>query len=199
LIGQRQRALQLTLDRQVLSADVDLFSEDDEDLGVLVQNAGLDKSHGGLYLEPGFELSFRTSPRWRQRAISETPGQVTITVPHPIDILIGKLDRLDPKDFRAFERVKQLTNHPTAEEILAELQNAVDLVRDSMKILQIDFPIMCVGYGVNCSAVTSTFVPRSYNRQSSAATSGMGKAPGWITRNRCEDRSERPDRSHLSV
>jgi hypothetical protein len=121
--------LQLTLDRQLLSADVDLFSEDDEDLSVLVQNARLDKSRGGLYLEPGFELSFRTSPRWRQRAVTVQRENALLTIPHAIDILIRKLDRLDPKDLKAFERVIQLTGHPTADELLAELQNAVDLFR----------------------------------------------------------------------
>jgi hypothetical protein len=121
--------LQLTLDRQLLSADVDLFSEDDQDLATLVQKAQLDKNQGGLYLEPGFELSFRTSPRWRQRAVTVQRANVMLTVPHPIDILIGKLDRLDPKDIRAFERVIQLTGHPTADELKGELQNAVDLFR----------------------------------------------------------------------
>ena len=121
--------LQLTLDRQLLSADVDLFSEDDQDLGALVRNARLDKGQGGLYLEPGFELSFRTSPRWRQRAVIVQRENVTLTVPHPIDILIGKLNRLEPKDLQAFERVIQLTGHPTREELRAELENAVDLFR----------------------------------------------------------------------
>ena len=56
-------------------------------------------------------------------------GRVTLTVPHPLDILMGKLDRLDAKDLKAFERVIQLTGHPTAEEFRLELQNAVDLFR----------------------------------------------------------------------
>ena len=121
--------LQLTLDRQLLRADVGLFSEDDEDLATLVGKARLDKGQGGLYLEPGFELSFRTSPRWRQRAVTVQRENVFLTVPHPIDILIGKLNRLEPKDVHAFERVIQLTGHPTAEELVVELQNAVDLFR----------------------------------------------------------------------
>lgn len=121
--------LQLTVDRQLLSGDVDLFSDDDEDLSALVAAAKLDKTHGGLHLEPGFELSFRTSPRWRQRAKTVVLGNVTLTIPHPFDILIGKLDRLDPKDFKAFERILQLTGHPTAGELQRELQNAVDLFR----------------------------------------------------------------------
>jgi hypothetical protein len=121
--------LQLTLDRQLLSGDVDVFSDDDEDLSALVKAAGLDRTQGGVYLEAGFELSFRTSPRWRQRAKTIQRGQVTITFPHPLDILIGKLDRLEAKDLKAFERVLQLTGHPTAEELKVELQNAVDLFR----------------------------------------------------------------------
>ena len=121
--------LQLTVDRQLLSADVDVFSDDDEDLSALIAAAKLDKTHGGLYLEPGFELSFRTSPRWRHRAKTVQRGRVTLTIPHPLDILMGKLDRLDAKDLKAFERVIQLTGHPTAEEFKLELQNAVDLFR----------------------------------------------------------------------
>jgi hypothetical protein len=121
--------LQLTVDHNLLSGDVDIFSDDDEDLSPIVQTIGLDKSHGGFHLESGFELSFRTSPRWRQRARVVQFGQVTLTFPHPIDILIGKLDRLEPKDMEAFKRVIELTGHPTAAELLTELQNAVDLFR----------------------------------------------------------------------
>lgn len=121
--------LQLTLDRQLMSGDVDLFTDDEEDLAALVAEAKLDKVHGGLYLEPGFELSFRTSPRWRQRAKSFQLDNVTLTIPHPLDILIGKLDRLEPKDLKAFERSLELTGHPTADELMRELRNAVDLFR----------------------------------------------------------------------
>ncbi|HEV2694959.1 MAG TPA: hypothetical protein VG347_18845 [Verrucomicrobiae bacterium] len=121
--------LQLTVDRQLMSGDVDLFSDDEEDLAALITAAGLDKAHGGFYLEPGFELSFRTSPRWRQRAKNEQHGNVTLTIPHPLDILIGKLNRLEPKDLKAFTRTFELTGHPTASELKSELQNAVDLFR----------------------------------------------------------------------
>lgn len=125
--------LQLTLDRQLLSGDVDLFSDDDEDLSAWVAAANLDKSHGGLYLEPGFELSFRTSPRWRQRAKSVQLGNVTLTIPHPFDILIGKLNRLEAKDLTAFRRTRQLTGHPDESELKRELQNAVDLFRPAFE------------------------------------------------------------------
>lgn len=121
--------LQLTVDRQLLSGDVDVFSDDDEDLSEIIAAVGLDKAHGGLHFESGFELSFRTSPRWRQRAKVVQLGKATLTFPHPLDILIGKLDRLEPKDLLAFRRVRELTGHPTAEELQRELQNAVDLFR----------------------------------------------------------------------
>jgi hypothetical protein len=121
--------LQLTVDRQLMSGDVDVFSDDDEDLSAFIEAAKLDKEQGRFYLESGFELSFRTSPRWRTRAKRIQRANVVLTIPHPLDILIGKLDRLEAKDLKAFERVIQLTGHPTAEEFKAELQNAVDLFR----------------------------------------------------------------------
>lgn len=121
--------LQLTVDRDLLSADVDFFSSNDEDLTSLVVELGLDKKAGGLYLEFGFELSFRTSPRWRARAKTVPLGKATLVIPHPLDILIGKLNRLEAKDLKAFERVIAMTGHPTADEFKHELQNAVDLFR----------------------------------------------------------------------
>jgi hypothetical protein len=123
--------LQLTLDPHWLSADVDLFSNDDEDLADWVARAGLSQEAGQVYLEPGFELSFRTSPRWRDRARVFPLGHVLLTLPHPLDILIGKLDRLEAKDLLAFRRVIELTGHPTETELRDELQNAVDLFRPS--------------------------------------------------------------------
>jgi hypothetical protein len=132
--------LQLTVDRDLLSADVDLFSDDDEDLSRLIAAARLDKAQGGFHLEPGFELSFRTSPRWRHRARAVQIDNVTLTIPHPLDILIGKLSRLEAKDLKAFERVRELTGHPTAEELQHELQNAVDLFRPAFEE---DSPNLC--------------------------------------------------------
>lgn len=93
--------------------------------------SGLNKEAGEVYLEPGFELSFRTSPRWRERAKVYVLNNVTLTLPHPLDILIGKLDRLDPKDLLAFRSVIELTGHPTEAELRRELQNAVHLFRPS--------------------------------------------------------------------
>src|SRR3954471_13809059 len=78
--------LQMTVDRTLLSGDVDLFSDEDEDLTPLIREHKFDKEHGALYLEAGFELSFRTSPRWRTRAKTIQLANVTLTLPHPLDI-----------------------------------------------------------------------------------------------------------------
>jgi hypothetical protein len=125
--------LQLSIDRQLLSADVDIFSDDDEDLSAFITAAKVDKTDGSVYIEPGFELSFHTSPKWRQRSKAIQRGLVTLTIPHPLDILIAKLHRLDAKDVQAFQRVIERTGHPTAEEFKFELQNAVDLFRPAFE------------------------------------------------------------------
>ena len=48
---------------------------------------------------------------------------------HPIDILVGKLHRMAEKDVKAFKMVRMKTGHPTEDEMLRVLQNAVDLYR----------------------------------------------------------------------
>ncbi len=122
--------LQLTLDRTLLSGDIDLFSGNEDDLASLIRAHKFGKEDGGeFYLEAGYELSFRTSPRWKSRAKNFELKNITLTIPHPFDILIGKLDRLAPKDIKAFEVVIAATGHPTADEMKHELQNAVDLYR----------------------------------------------------------------------
>jgi hypothetical protein len=121
--------LQLTLNRSWTSADVDLFSDDDEDHHERIRHLGLGKGQADLYLELGYRLSFRTTPLMAERAKVVSLGHITVTIPHPLDILIAKLARLDAKDLLAFRRVIDLTGHPTREELMQELQNAVDLFR----------------------------------------------------------------------
>ncbi len=122
--------LQLSVDETLLSGDVDIFS-DEEFLAEAVERAGLsDKLH-----RPGFqvcsELNFRTSPRWRGRTRAVEIGNVTFVIPHPYDILIAKLNRLEEKDLLAFRTVLSKTGHPTEAELIHELQLAVDLFRPS--------------------------------------------------------------------
>ena len=107
----------------------EIFFDDDEDHHERIRRLGLGKGQTDLYLEPGYRLSFRTTPLMAERAKIVSLGQVTVTIPHPLDILIAKLARLDAKDLLAFRRVIDLTGHPTQEELLQELRNAVDLFR----------------------------------------------------------------------
>lgn len=121
--------LQLTLNQTWTSADVDFFADDEEDFTGHLRDLGLSKGQADLYLEQGFRLSFRTTALMPERAKVVQLGHVNVTIPHPLDILIGKLARLDAKDLLAFRRVMELTGHPTQAELLWELQNAVDLFR----------------------------------------------------------------------
>jgi len=122
--------LQISIEPTLLSGDVDIFS-DQEFLAEIINRAGLgDRQH-----TPGFqvssELNFRTSPGWAQRTRSTQIGNVTFVIPHPNDILIAKLNRLDEKDLNAFRAVTARTGHPTDSEFIKELQLAVDLFRPS--------------------------------------------------------------------
>ena len=47
--------LQMTVDRTLLSGDVDIFSDDDADLEPFIHSHQFDKEHAGLHLEAGFE------------------------------------------------------------------------------------------------------------------------------------------------
>ena len=122
--------LQITVDSTLTSADVDVFS-DFENLAEIVQKAGLAQTESSFYIQVSSELNFRTSPRWKDRVQKTRIGHCTFIFPHPIDILIAKLNRLDDKDLRAFEVVLAKTGHPTEQELISELQMAVDLFRPS--------------------------------------------------------------------
>lgn len=123
--------LQIGLEKSFLSADVDMFSteEDTEVVRAAVHRAGLDKAEGRLYVEVCVQWNFRTSPRWSERAFRTQVGNVALTLPHPIDILIAKLHRLADKDLAAFRLVIARMGRPTEDEMRRELQIAVDLFR----------------------------------------------------------------------
>ncbi len=123
--------LQIGLEKTFLSADVDMFSteEDTEVVRAAVERAGLAKAEGRLYVEVCVQWNFRTSPKWSERAYRVQVGNVALTLPHPMDILIAKLHRLAEKDLAAFRLVIDRTGHPTEDEMKSELQIAVDLFR----------------------------------------------------------------------
>jgi hypothetical protein len=122
--------LQVMIDPLLLSGDVDVFS-DSEDLEHWVQKAGLGREQSEFHVQVCSGLNFRTSPRWGTRTQSAQVGRCTFRFPHPVDILIAKLNRLEEKDLRAFRSVISKTGHPTEIELIDELQMAVDLFRPS--------------------------------------------------------------------
>ena len=126
--------LQIALEPTFTSNDVDLFAGDwgeiTQEVEAAVRRAGLAKDQAeNLYVQVCVESNFRTSPRWKDRAFRTQIGNVRLTLPHPTDILIAKLHRLEEKDMRAFRLVIERTGHPTEEEMRRELQAAVDLFR----------------------------------------------------------------------
>jgi hypothetical protein len=122
--------IQITIDAALTSADVDVFS-DFEQLPEVVERAGLGPDTTSFCIQVSSELNFRTSPRWKDRFSKTRIENCTFVFPHPIDILIAKLNRLEDKDIRAFQAVLAKTGHPTEGELLTELQMAVDLFRPS--------------------------------------------------------------------
>lgn len=123
--------LQLGLEPSFTSADVDLFATDEtrDEIAAILERTGLANKSRAVYVQLCVEGNFRTSPRWRGRTFRTQIGKVTLTLPHPIDILIAKLHRLADKDLAAFRMVIARTGHPTEDEMRRELQAALDLFR----------------------------------------------------------------------
>ncbi len=122
--------LQIMIEPLLLSGDVDLFC-DAEDLEPFVREAGLHGDQSYFHIQVCSGLDFRTSPRWPSRQRTLRYGHCTFYFPHPIDILIAKLHRLEEKDLLAFRTVIAKTGNPTEAELIRELQLAVDLFRPS--------------------------------------------------------------------
>jgi hypothetical protein len=119
--------LQLSLDANFLSADIDIFAEDD--LTQLIEQNGLGEGQRPLYIQQCAANTFAAGPDWPLRAFTEKIEHVEFCFPHPIDILIGKLGRLEEKDIRAFQLVHSKMGMPTEEQLKEVLMNAVDLYR----------------------------------------------------------------------
>lgn len=119
--------LQLGIEPSFQSADVDVFSSDD--LRGWIEAAGLGEGQSPFYVQQSPEIIFSASASWRERAFTAVVRNVSFTFPHPIDILVSKLKRLEPKDMNAFHLVLKRTDHPTPDELRAALQRHVDLFR----------------------------------------------------------------------
>ncbi len=123
--------LQLFLDKNFLSADVDVFTSEEsfELLANFVAAQGLDKEQSPHYIQVSDPFAFRSTRDWMERSLlTERHGHLFRFV-HPWDILVSKLQRLDAKDLNAFQLVIDRTGHPTETEFVEHLQRAVDLFR----------------------------------------------------------------------
>ncbi len=121
--------LQLALDPAFLSGDVDIIpSADVEDY---CRQAGLLKGQAPIYIEPCAVTAFTASADWMMRACEVQRRHVSFILPHPIDILVSKIKRLEEKDLKAFRLVRAKTGHPTEAELLVALRRVVDIYRPS--------------------------------------------------------------------
>ena len=120
--------LQMGLAPDLVSADVDVFCTGYEALRALVLQNKLDPKQR----EPGIEVTapgWRTAAGWERRAqVVERKGH-TLIFPDPLDVLVSKIQRSEPKDLLAFKLTRGITGHPTEEELIAHLRLAIDLYR----------------------------------------------------------------------
>lgn len=124
--------LQLGLDETFVSADVDITMEyPDEDVTVerCLNEAQMLKGQQDFYVEVVPRYVFNAPHDWQTRAHREQRRHVEFTFPHPVDILVAKVCRVAEKDLNAFRLVRRLTGHPTPEELIRLLRNAVDIYR----------------------------------------------------------------------
>ncbi len=121
--------LQLGVDSRFLSGDVDVIP--DQDITAYCERAKLLKGQAAIYVEPCTSAAFTASPDWFVRAFRCERRHVNFTFPHPIDILVSKIKRLEEKDLRAFKLVRDKTGHPNEVEMIQALQRVVDIFRPS--------------------------------------------------------------------
>lgn len=121
--------LQLGIDSRFLSGDVDVIPDDD--ITAHCQRAGLLKGQAAIYIEPCTSIAFTASLDWFVRAYRCQRQHVQFHLPHPIDILVSKIKRLEEKDLRAFKLVREKTGHPTEGDLISALRRVVDIYRPS--------------------------------------------------------------------
>lgn len=101
----------------------------DQDITAHCEWAGLLKGQAPIYVEPCASIAFTASPDWFMRAFRCQRQHVNFTFPHPIDILVSKIKRLEEKDLRAFKLVYQKTGHPNEDDLIIALRRVVDIFR----------------------------------------------------------------------
>jgi hypothetical protein len=114
-------------DRRVLSQDVDIYANRDIEAIIHQHKLDTETKYPPPGIRPCSELSFRATPNWQDRALVISRKGHRVRLPHPTDILISKLPRLEEKDIEAFVIVREKTGHPDEAELVNELPKAVDL------------------------------------------------------------------------
>jgi|SRR5687768_12516779 len=121
--------LQLAVDTAFHSADVDVIPQGG--LDIFCREADLFNWQTNIYIELRTPAAFAASADWRLRAFETRRQHITFVLPHPIDILVSKIERLDDKDLRAFHLVREKLGHPTEDELIKALRRVVDIYRPS--------------------------------------------------------------------
>jgi len=121
--------LQLGIDSNFLSADVDVIPA--ADIEEYCRQAKLLKGQTDVCVDLCAPAAFIASADWPVRACEVARGHVTFVLPHPIDILVSKIKRLEEKDMQAFRLVRDKTGHPTEDELIHALKRVVDVYRPS--------------------------------------------------------------------
>jgi hypothetical protein len=121
--------LQIFLDSGFLSQDCNLIG--DETLASFCFGLSIPSASGDLSFQVCDPLTFRSTANWETRAVRHGLHGHTFVFPHPWDILVSKIGRLEPKDIEAFRLVIRKTGEPTEAQFKNHLQLAVDLYRPS--------------------------------------------------------------------
>jgi hypothetical protein len=121
--------LQLAFDPGFVSGDVDIIAP--AEVEEYCRQAQLLKGQSSMYIEPCTAAAFTVSADWMMRAFQVERRHVAFILPHPIDILVSKIKRLEEKDLNAFRLVREKTGHPTEEELVMALRRVVDIYRPS--------------------------------------------------------------------
>jgi hypothetical protein len=121
--------LQMAYSQEFLSNDIEtsVSWHREPDYERIITEHHLGRGQAEIYIQSCKEAAFRTSPKWKDRAFRDVRGGVTLRFAHPMDILIGKLNRLEEKDLKAFYLVQSETAEPTEQTLLRELREAPDL------------------------------------------------------------------------
>src|SRR2546426_11361643 len=99
--------LQLMIERGFLSEDIDLYPPEEfhQFLSDFVDAHGWAKGQTDFYIQVCDPLTFRTTKDWLERAVEVERHGHLFRFPHPWDILVSKLQRLEEKDLEAFRLV----------------------------------------------------------------------------------------------